>query len=341
MCLLINHPATTEFTFDDIEDFYLYNGDGLGVMYAEDNTLHVQKLLPDSAIEAYEFYVKHCVGRECVIHFRMQTHGDIDTTNCHPYEVFGDGSEMPMYLAHNGILHTGNSTDTKLSDTWHYINDFIKPLLKADPELAFHPSFIELVENHIGVSNKFIMMNYEGRISIVNESAFVKYKGAMLSNTYAWNASRGGYGSKWASGIKGYSKYPAFGRFGGYETDGYEPYYPTTHASTAPKATVHPLDRSRAGDAEFELDPVGLDPDDLDGGDDELFAQLLFEALDEARLHVAYKGVTWGEATEYFDAVGEDEAYKLIDDIEALWVDDMGVINQINQALLAACIACG
>jgi|GEM_PF-3605704 len=193
MCLLIVSPATTSFDKDDIADFYRHNPDGLGVMYATPDGLMVQKTLPKTADEAFSFYLECCAGRESVIHFRWKTHGEINTDNCHPYEVYGDGSEMPLYVAHNGVLHTGNAADPKMSDTWHYINDFIKPILNHSPSLIYEPAFISMIEEHIGTGNKFVFMNHEGRLAIINEDQFVKYKGALLSNTYAWTASKGGF----------------------------------------------------------------------------------------------------------------------------------------------------
>jgi len=39
---------------------------------------------------------------ECIIHYRMKTHGDIDMDNCHPSRVTDD-----IWMAHNGILSMG------------------------------------------------------------------------------------------------------------------------------------------------------------------------------------------------------------------------------------------
>lgn len=197
MCLLLTHPASTVFDKADIADFYSHNQDGVGVMWAENDILYVQKALPKNADEAYQFYLDYCLGKECVVHWRLKTHGLIDLKNCHPYEVFGDGSERPMYMMHNGVLHTGNAKDKNLSDTWHYIEDYIKPLLLGNTELVFSPAFIEIIEAHISSGNKFVFMDHTGRTAIVNEQQFVTYKGAKLSNTYAWSAHKGGHGGGW------------------------------------------------------------------------------------------------------------------------------------------------
>lgn len=197
MCLLIDHPSHVQFDEEDIADFFGHNPDGVGVMYAEKNpqtgidTLYTKKVLPSTAKEAYAFYLENCVGRDCVLHFRLQTHGDIDLINCHPY--FVQKEKHPIALMHNGILSTGNAADVTKSDTWHYIKDYLEPLLSEYPTLFMKEQFLELLEEHIGAGNKFVLLDAYGNKAIVNAAAFVEYKGAQLSNTYAWSSERGGY----------------------------------------------------------------------------------------------------------------------------------------------------
>ncbi len=194
MCLLHTHPAATEFDFDDIADFYTHNSDGLGVMYSQDDELFIRKFLPKSSEEAYQIYLDEILGRECVVHWRMRTHGTISMANTHPYVIFGEGAEMPMAMMHNGILSQGNSKDKNMSDTWHYVQDTLVPLLAKSPEMFNSEPFMDVIESHIGYGNKFILMNHLGETAIMNGGQFVEYKGALLSNTYAWTSSKGGFG---------------------------------------------------------------------------------------------------------------------------------------------------
>jgi hypothetical protein len=91
---------------------------------------------------------------------------------------------------HNGVLSTGNKANIKMSDTWHYINDYLKPMLAGNPDFAFHPAFKALVADHIGGSNKFVLMDNEGRQVVINQDEGVYWGGLWLSNTYAWSASK-------------------------------------------------------------------------------------------------------------------------------------------------------
>jgi len=186
MCLLFTRTAgvSEQLSDDWLKDFYSHNKDGFGVMYAEDGILWTQKGI--GTVEDWiKFYRKH-EHRTAAFHLRMRTHGHIDLTNCHPYEVYGDGSKMPVYLMHNGILHTGNHRDNSKSDTWHFIRDYVIPLTKDQPKVIFTPEFEKVIGKFIG-NNRFAMMNQKGEMVIVNKDQGVEWKGMWLSNTYAWD----------------------------------------------------------------------------------------------------------------------------------------------------------
>lgn len=190
MCLLVKQPANAPaITNEWLEDFYDSNADGVGVMYASGGRLVVEKLLPKTSQDLINFYNEHIHGKECAFHLRMKTHGHIDMTNCHPYEIlnFVDHG-IDMWLMHNGILHTDNKADITKSDTWHYINDFLRPMLATNPDFAFHPAFKTLISEHIGNGNKFVIMDNYGRTATMNEEQGVYWGGRWLSNTYAWSA---------------------------------------------------------------------------------------------------------------------------------------------------------
>jgi len=192
MCLLITQNSTSPVLSNEwLTDFHSSNSDGVGVMYAKDGQLIIEKILPKSAQDFIEFYHSHIKGKNCAYHLRMKTHGHIDLENCHPYEVLNHAQHgIDLWLMHNGILSTGNKADISKSDTWHYIRDFLRPMLIDNPDFAFHPSFNEIVGSHIGSSNKFVLMDNLGRQSVINQSSGVFWAGLWLSNTYAWSASK-------------------------------------------------------------------------------------------------------------------------------------------------------
>ncbi|NBS71570.1 hypothetical protein EBT31_22060 [bacterium] len=119
----------------------------------------------------------------------MKTHGKIDFDNCHPYEV-----TPTIYMAHNGVLSTGNDADDSRSDTWHFINYVLGPTLTADGELLLDNGWQQFVGAMIGASNKFGFMTANGDAVIINRKSGVEFQGAWLSNTYAWNSEKYGFG---------------------------------------------------------------------------------------------------------------------------------------------------
>lgn len=191
MCLLVtqtnNSPALSDAW---LEDFYSFNSDGVGVMYSLHDRLIVEKILPTSADDFIHFYRNHIEGKNCAFHLRMRTHGDTDLTNCHPYEVLNQQEHgVDLWLMHNGILSTGNAGDTSKSDTWHYIRDYLRPMLANNPAFAFTEQFRSLIGTHIGSGNKFVLMDSFGNQSTVNQRSGVYWAGLWLSNEYAWTAS--------------------------------------------------------------------------------------------------------------------------------------------------------
>lgn len=200
MCLIHTHHADTILSDAWVENFYDHNSDGIGMMYSEPDEhgvkqLVIKKYLPKNAADAIQFYKENIKGRECVVHWRMATHGDVDLINCHPYEITPLNSSRPLWMMHNGVLSRGNYGDKSKSDTWHFIKDILKPMLDPElggnPDLAYNPGFRELVGDAIGTGNRFVFMDAEGDVSIVNRWTGVEWNYMWMSNTYAWDAPTG------------------------------------------------------------------------------------------------------------------------------------------------------
>lgn len=182
MCLLISQPSGVTFSRNEILDFVSYNSDGFGIAYGDGAALHLVRMVGTPS-EIWDTYRTVAGGKRCVLHFRMTTHGATDANNAHPYPVTDD-----IVVAHNGILSCGNPVDPCRSDTWHFVEYFLAPIARTNPDLLFTPEWAEMCGRLIGGSNKLAIVHRDGRIALVNEQSGVTYKGAWLSNTYAWNA---------------------------------------------------------------------------------------------------------------------------------------------------------
>ena len=187
MCLIITGQSskirsTLLDTAGMLGEIYSSNPDGIGIMYATAKGLKVVKTLPKNVNDATAFIRKlPSDERELAIHFRWTTHGDTDMLNCHPYDV------VTGYVAmmHNGVLHTGNAADKSKSDTWHFINDYLKDAVHDAPNLVHTEGFLTLLADFIG-DNRFVFMDGDGRMSHVNYDQGIEHDGLWFSNTYAW-----------------------------------------------------------------------------------------------------------------------------------------------------------
>jgi hypothetical protein len=217
MCLLVEQKTTTNFSDEFLADVYSKNSDGLGIMYAENGNVIVRKVLPRSAADFINYYREHADGRDCIWHARMKTHGDIDLENCHPYKVTNQ-----IWMAHNGILSSGNDNDPSKSDTWHFIRNVIEPALAYQPDLLESQQYRDFIGDLIGRTNKFGFMTNSGLSVIINRASGVTYNGAWLSNTYAWSASRYGVGTAASKSYGGnYLGYSSYNTYSSKSTYGY------------------------------------------------------------------------------------------------------------------------
>jgi len=217
MCLLVQQTSETNFSDEFLTDVYSKNKDGLGIMYAEAGHVIVKKLLPVSAADFIEFYLQYADGRDCIWHARMQTHGDIDLENCHPYFV-----TSRIWMSHNGILSSGNDSDKTKSDTWHFIRHIIQPVLAYEPDRILDPSYQAFLGSLIGNGNKFGFMTGNGDAVIINRQSGIEYNHAWLSNTYAWSPHRFGVKTAAAGGYYGnrwYTEYDSYDWDTGYSYD--------------------------------------------------------------------------------------------------------------------------
>ena len=110
------------------------------------------------------------VGKEenCILHFRLATHGSVCKANCHPFK------KKDVYFAHNGVLDItpiGNKTDSETAFIKYIYPQIAKHgLCSVQTELA--------VQEVIGYS-KFAIMQGE-KISLYGN--YEKVKGVYYSN---------------------------------------------------------------------------------------------------------------------------------------------------------------
>lgn len=242
MCLLIIHSGDNSnpdnIPHDDwLKDFYARNRDGFGFMY-----MHEGKLITEHSLGKVQDFIDtwrriESYNTEFACHLRMRTHGNVDMENVHPYKVLGPETGKELWMMHNGVLSCGNTADTTKSDTWHFANHILKPMVDPtegrSPDVVFTPQFQYLLSEAVGSSNRLALMDDRGRLAITRKSGWIEWGNMLFSNTYAWSASDAGVTSTYYETKKGRKKkarekkettFISYGR--GYLGEGYIDFFP-------------------------------------------------------------------------------------------------------------------
>ena len=160
MCIAIYKPEGKILSQATLTECYDSNPDGAGFMYAENKKLHIEKGF-FSFQSFYDAFKKH-ENKQIVLHFRIKTHGKIDTTNCHPFAV-----NNAIGFVHNGII--SGFGDANHSDTIGFNQSILQPLVSKWGNLAlFQDPIIDLIEGRIGYS-KLVFLDRHGNHKIMNE----------------------------------------------------------------------------------------------------------------------------------------------------------------------------
>ncbi len=193
MCLIIQCNKTIPLNKPLVEHWLERNGDGWGMMWIENNTMQTYKSMEAEAL--WDKY-QETAQFDPVIHLRWRTHGDTDLANCHPFYC-GHG----IFLMHNGVIHDADARQKEKSDTWHFVEDWIKGVfdLSKNPHTTMRsPIFRKLLEKAVGYGNRiilgdrggFVLFNTQQWHTISNE--LTDAKGLLVSNDYAWDAKNYG-----------------------------------------------------------------------------------------------------------------------------------------------------
>jgi len=96
-----------------------------------------------------------------ILHFRIATHGGINSKNTHPFWVF----PKKLAFVHNGIFYFEDPKD-KISDTQIFNRHVLKQLPR---NFLSNTGFRILLEDFVGVSSKLAFLSSDGEIDIFNE----------------------------------------------------------------------------------------------------------------------------------------------------------------------------
>ena len=186
MCVIIHKPKGEVIEEKDIIAAAKRNPHGFGYMYfdPEKKKIIVGKHLfekPEDLLETFKAQEEY----EVVYHLRIRTHGTTSEPNCHPFKILSkEKNGIDVYFMHNGMINKVKEEGDE-SDTRAFNRQFLRPMLKQNPDLVNSESFQRLVEAYIGHS-KFVFIYGDGEIVKFNEELGCQHKGMWWSNKLSY-----------------------------------------------------------------------------------------------------------------------------------------------------------
>lgn len=195
MCIIAIKPqGAPMFPEKMIRTMFSRNGDGAGIMWTENNMVHIKK-----GFMKVEDLLEFLNGRSdwenipAVAHFRIGTAGLNDQLNCHPYPVREKNQtecECELAMVHNGILHDFNPPrGSKINDTQVFLHTVIDRLPKT---FLGNRGIRRLIEESIG-SSKLAFLDRKGKITTFGR--FIEDEGYSFSNESYKSYEKSFYGS--------------------------------------------------------------------------------------------------------------------------------------------------
>ncbi len=169
MCILTFMPAGVTIGYENARRSAISNPDGFGfaihtsTAIITDHDMNFEKLWA-----RFTEARKHQAG-PALLHFRIATHGSVDTDNCHPFYV---GESQDSVLAHNGMLPLTMPIHDSRSDT-RLFAEIILPHCGGIEQLDDKEFWDSLEEWSIGSKMVIMTINPTNKYDwyIVNEQA--------------------------------------------------------------------------------------------------------------------------------------------------------------------------
>lgn len=121
----------------------------------------------------------------CVFHFRIATHGQITTANCHPFPISQNINDLvspdmtcTIALAHNGIIKATKGYG-QYSDTLAFVQQFVYPAYEADSQ--FYLDKLTMMTLHKQASSKLCFLDKMGNFYLCGD--FIHEDGLYFSNS--------------------------------------------------------------------------------------------------------------------------------------------------------------
>lgn len=178
MCVIIHKPPEAHIAPDLLRAALALNNDGWGLMgFDAGGQLILERHAASEHASIAAALEKHA-DANLVLHLRQRTRGNGERDNAHPFKV-----AEHLHLMHNGTLPIASRIAGR-SDTWHFVNDILRPLHARHAALFDDPAFLALLEMSLKPENKVVLLDEKRKsIAVLNRAYGVEFEGLWLSNT--------------------------------------------------------------------------------------------------------------------------------------------------------------
>lgn len=183
MCLAIHKLGSAKLDPQEVLRACGTHPNGVGFAVRNKRGMEIQKGLW-TFDQLWRRLVPH-MAKELLVHFRTATSGTISDEMCHPFAV-GDGA-----VVHNGVL-MGYGTE-KQSDTAHFVEEILHPLLSEFPSLLHKPALYTLLEETLAGDKMAIMLPGQ---PVLRLGKWTEEQGVFYSNLHhrpSWSITSRGF----------------------------------------------------------------------------------------------------------------------------------------------------
>lgn len=182
MCIIAVKEKGYKLNKEYVENCFLYNPDGAGFMFVDNNKVHIEKGFfdVDKYIERLEeiWESKKLEEKNLVMHFRISTSGGISKETCHPFPISNKLNKLRKTeincgsgIVHNGIIGK-YATEKKMSDTQRFILSDIFNIWRTNNK--------DILAKEFEGNGKFCILKSNGEIELYGK--FLFEEGYIFSN---------------------------------------------------------------------------------------------------------------------------------------------------------------
>jgi len=191
MCIIVAKLRGSELPSEDVlRNCFNNNNDGCGFMYEEKHKVVINKGYMDFA-KFYKDLVntynkKELKNKNLVMHFRIGTSGGMNAETTHPFPISRNNKDLQstkiktdIGMVHNGVISDYARKDSKLSDTQHFIKEFVYPLYELNKHFLENKLVINMLYKEC--NSKLIFLDSNDNLYKIGD--FEEKDGVLYSNT--------------------------------------------------------------------------------------------------------------------------------------------------------------